>query len=72
MSEPKRVEDRSRQRNWSLEQRQEGYCPVGCGNRLDINPRTGKPYYRCKQCREKIAVNQKLLMRGRRAAGIAD
>jgi len=71
MSKRKRVEKRSRQRNWALRQQQLGLCP-GCGDeRLDINSATGKPYRTGPICRAKVNEYQKLLMRRRRADGIA-
>jgi len=66
----KRVEERSRQQIWAQQQKEAGKCPL-CTGKLDFNPRTGKPYFRCKACRKKVARNQKFLMRERRAAGVA-
>ena len=72
MSQPKRVEDRSRQANWAHEQKAAGNCPTCGESNKQINPRTGKPYYQCEPCRKVTAAAKKLLMRDRRAAGIAD
>lgn len=64
------VEARSRQQNWQLRKVAEGLCPrCGEGPR-DRNPRTGKPYAYCPQCRPVVAAEMKALMARRRARGI--
>lgn len=68
----KKVEQRSRQANDQQILRSEGMCPRCWGEKLDYNPRTGKPYALGAECRKKKAATQKQLMRARRAAGIAD
>ena len=70
MSLPKPVESRSPQSNWQHTQKAEGLCPK-CPNKVDRNPRTGKPYYECASCRKVTAAAKKLLMQERRKRGIA-
>ena len=55
MSAPKPVESRSPQANWQHTQKAEGLCPK-CPNKVDRNPRTGKPYYECLACRKVTAA----------------
>ena len=67
---PQAVEARSRQQNWQLRKVAEGLCPrCGDGTR-DRNPRTGKPYAYCPQCRPVVAAEMKVLMARRRAKGL--
>lgn len=65
------VEDRCRQRNWQLRKVAEGLCPRCGDERRDLNPRTGKPYAYCPQCRPVVAAEMKAQMARRRAAGLA-
>ena len=37
----------TRQRDWQKRMREQGRCST-CGDKCEINPRTGKPYFYCK------------------------
>jgi hypothetical protein len=67
----KRIEKRSKQANQQQVLKAAGTCPRCWGEKLDFNPRTGKPYALGPECRGKKAETQKLLMRERRRAGLA-
>ena len=69
-TEAKPVEQRSRQANWQRRAHAEGRCPR-CGEKLDLNPHTEKPYRLGPLCRAKKAATQKALMQHRRATGQA-
>lgn len=68
----KKVEERSLARNWQIRRKDAGDCPGCADESLDFNPRTGKPYALGPQCRKAKAETQKLLMRERRRAGLAE
>jgi hypothetical protein len=42
-----------------------------CGGTSDFNSKKGKPFYYCPACRDKMREWQKLIMRRRRARGLA-
>jgi hypothetical protein len=42
-----------------------------CGGASDFNPKKGSPFYYCAACRDKMREWQKLVMRKRRARGLA-
>jgi hypothetical protein len=70
MAKKKRVETRSRQRNWALVKKAEGNCPQ-CGESCDFNARTGALFFYCFRCRPHMNEVKSALMRRRRSMGIA-
>lgn len=66
MAEVKQVEIRSSQANWQRRKHAEGLCPRCGQEKLDFNKRSGKPYSKCFQCRQKWNLLQAEIMKKRR------
>jgi len=58
---------KSRQRAWQRRNIASGKCPI-CAKPRDTNPKNGKLFFYCRECRAKIAPQKAEEMRRRRAA----
>jgi hypothetical protein len=58
----------NRQRAWQRRKLAAGNC-LRCAKPRDLNPKTGKLFYYCAECRAKIRPQKAATMRQRRAAG---